>query len=54
MNLAKFQDTKSTHINPFHFYILNNEKSQTEIKKSIPFTIAKKVIKYLGINLLKE
>ena len=30
------------------------EKSETEIKKTIPFTIATKRIKYLGINLLKE
>ena len=32
----------------------NTEKSEREIKKSIPFTIATKIIKYLGINLLKE
>ena len=32
----------------------NNEKLEREIKKSIPFTIATKIIKYLGINLLKE
>ena len=32
----------------------NNEKSEREIKESIPFTIATKRIKYLGINLLKE
>ena len=33
----------------------NNEKSEREIKKSIPFTIATKRIKYLGIsNLPKE
>ena len=29
-------------------------KSETEIKELIPFTIATKRIKYLGINLLKE
>ena len=29
----------------------NNEKSEREIKESIPFTIATKRIKYLGINL---
>ena len=29
-------------------------KSQKEIKESIPFTIATKRIKYLGINLAKE
>ena len=32
----------------------NNEKSEREIKKSNPFTIATKRIKYLGINLPKE
>ena len=32
----------------------NNEKSEIESKESIPFTIATKRIKYLGINLLKE
>ena len=32
----------------------NNEKSEREIKESIPFTIATKRTKYLGINLPKE
>ena len=32
----------------------NNEISEREIKESIPFTIATKRIKYLGINLPKE
>ena len=36
------------------FLYTNNEKSEMEIKESIPFTIATKRIKYLGINLLKE
>ena len=36
------------------FLYTNNEKSQREIKESIPFTSAKKRIKYLGINLPKE
>ena len=36
------------------FLYTNNEKSEREIKESIPFTIAKKRIKYLGINLPKE
>ena len=31
-----------------------NEKSEREIKESIPFTTATKRIKYLGINLSKE
>ena len=51
MNLEKSHDTKSIHRN--HLYS-NNEKSETEIKESIPFTIATKIIKYLGINLPKE
>ena len=32
----------------------NNEKSEREIKESIPFITATKRIKYLGINLPKE
>ena len=36
------------------FLYANNEKSEREIKKSIPFTITTKRIKYLGINLPKE
>ena len=31
-----------------------NEKTEREIKETIPFTIATKIIKYLGINLPKE
>ena len=36
------------------FLYTHNEKSETEIKESIPFTIKTKRIKYLGINLPKE
>ena len=36
------------------FIYTNNEKSEREIKESIPFTIATKRIKYLGINLPKK
>ena len=37
------------------FLYTNNEKSEKEIKESIPLTIAtKRRIKYLGINLPKE
>ena len=32
----------------------NNEKTEREIKETIPFTIATKRIKYLGIYLPKE
>ena len=36
------------------FLYNNNEKTEREIKETIPFTIAMKRIKYLGINLPKE
>ena len=36
------------------FLYTNNEKSERAIKDSIPFTIATKRTKYLGINLPKE
>ena len=36
------------------FLYTNNEKSEREIKESITFTIATKLIKYLEINLPKE
>ena len=36
------------------FLYTNNEKSEREITELIPFTIATKIIKYLGINLPKE
>ena len=36
------------------FPYTNNEKSEREIKESIPFTIATKRFIYLGINLPKE
>ena len=36
------------------FLYTNNEKSEREIKESIPSTIATKRIKYLRINLPKE
>ena len=36
------------------FLYTNNEKTEREIKETIPFTIATKRIKYLEINLSKE
>ena len=36
------------------FLYTNNEKSEREIKETIPFTIARKRIKHLGIYLPKE
>ena len=44
------QDTQKS----LAFLYTNNEKSEREIKESIPFTIATKRIKYLGTNLHKE
>ena len=53
MNLAKLQDKINTQ-KSLAFQYTNNEKSDREIKESIPFTIATKRINYLGINLPKE
>ena len=36
------------------FLYTNNEISETEIRKKIPFDIATRKIKYLGINLTEE
>ena len=36
------------------FLYTNNEKIEREIKETIPFTIATKRIKYLGVYLPKE
>ena len=36
------------------FLYINNEKIEREIKETIPFTIATKRIKYLGVYLPKE
>ena len=38
----------------FALLYANSEKSERDIKESIPFTIATKGIKHLGINLPKE
>ena len=54
MNLAKLQHTKINTQNSLAFLYTNNEKSEREIRESIPFTTATKIIKYLGINLPKE
>ena len=53
MNIVKFQDIKSTPRNPLHSYTLIMRK-QREIKGTIPFNIATKIVKYLGIYLPKE
>ena len=36
------------------FFYANNELTEREVKKMIPFTIASERIKYLGINLTKD
>ena len=55
--ISKFSKVVGYKINAqksLAFLYTNNEKSEREIKESIPFTIARKRMKYLGINLLKE
>ena len=55
--LSEFSKIEGYKINtqkPLAFLYTNNEKSEWETKESIPFTIATKRIKYLGINLPKE
>ena len=53
MNMVKLQDIKL--IQKFlAFLYTNNEKTERDTKEAIPFTIAMKRIKYLGINLPKE
>ena len=39
---------------PLSFLYTNSEKTEREIKETIPFTIATKRIKYLEVYLLKE
>ena len=50
---SKFAGHKINTQKSLAFLYTNNEKSEREIKESIPFTIATKIIKYLGINILK-
>ena len=55
--ISEFSKVAGYKINtqkPFAFLYTNDEKSEREIKESIPFTIATRRIKYLGINLSKE
>ena len=43
------------HRNLLHSYLYtNDEKSEREIKETLPFSIATKRIKYLGIKQFKE
>ena len=56
MNLAKCKVAgyKINIQKSLAFLYTNNDKSERAIKESIPFTIATKRIKYLGMNLPKE
>ena len=42
------------HRKSLAFLYTNDENSEREIKETLPFTIAAKRIKYLGINLSRE
>ena len=53
MNSANSKDTKSMQKSAAFPYI-NNEATERQVKKLIPFTIAPRSIKYLGINLTKD
>ena len=48
---SKVADYKINTQKSLAFLYNNNEKTEREIKETIPFTIATKRIKYLGINL---
>ena len=55
--IVKLQHNFNSKINTqisLAFLYTNNEKTEREIKETIPFTIATKRIKYLGIYLPKE
>ena len=51
---GKVAGYKTNAQNSLAFLHTNNEKSERENKETIPFIIATKRIKYLGINLPKE
>ena len=52
--IGKVAGYKINAQNSLAFLYTNDEKSEREIKEILPFTIATKRIKYLGINLPKE
>ena len=51
---ARVAGNKINALKSLAFLYTNDEKSEREIKETLPFTIATKRIKYLGINLPKE
>ena len=52
--LGKVAEYKTNAEKSLAFLYSNNERSEREIKETLPFTIATKRIKYLGINLPRE
>ena len=54
MNMVKVAGYKLNIKKLAVFLYTNNKLSEREIKKTIPFTIASKRIKYLGINLTNK
>ena len=54
INIVKLQDIKIDTHKFLAFLYINNKKSESKIKETIPFTMAMKRIKYLGKNLAKE
>ena len=51
---SKVSGYKINTQNSLSFLYTNNEKTEREIKETVPFTIATKILKYLGTNLPKE
>ena len=54
LELIKVSGYKINTQKSLAFLYTNNEKTEREIKETIPFTIARERIKYLGIYLPKE
>ena len=54
MNSVKLQGKKIIKMFQVSLYTNNGLSERENLKKKIPFTIASKIIKYLGINLIKE
>ena len=53
MNSIKLKGAKLINRNMLHFSLLIITYLKEKVKK-IPFTVASKIIKYLGINLIKK
>ena len=45
---------KNNALKSVAFLYTNNETEEREIRESSPFTIAPKIIRYLGINLTRD